>query len=158
MKEPIAKDSVQSEDIHAEKHKYVVRLIEDEVEAWKKLQLDLKYWKMQLRLDDVDIDMRWMEWHEYPERLAQFDDLSLVHLFIVAFRKPHHKCSMATGTGFNSDYEVCLVHELLHIRNHRWYCEEVKDILDEGVNNSLYEVSLDATAEALVRARRGITR
>jgi hypothetical protein len=32
------------------------------------------------------------------------------------------------------------------------------EILGEGVSNELYEISVDAIAEALVRARRGMNR
>lgn len=125
---------------------------------WIKLQLDLKYWQRQLRLDDVDIELRWLQWDEHPDKVGYFDDASAAQLFEIGLRHPYQKQTMPCVREFNGDYEVILVHELLHARYSRWYSGEVVEILSEGVSNELFEVSIDAIAEALVRARRGITR
>ena len=123
----------------------------------KKLSDDLKYWQRELRIDDIDVELSWLEWDQYPDLVARYEDRSSIHLFEIAFRRPAHLQTMAIRQ-FNGDYEVALVHELVHCRNRHWFTLEIADILGEGVLNELYEVSVDATAEALVRARRGIIR
>jgi hypothetical protein len=123
----------------------------------EQLQADLKHWQRELRLDDVDIEIRWLNRDERHEKLGYFDDLSLAQLYSIGIRHPEHR-TMAGLRHFNADYEVILVHELIHARNSRWYTTEIAEIIEEELANSLYEVSLDAIAEALVRARRGITR
>ncbi len=146
-------------DVHSDFRKSQSRIAEDAIRIWEKLQLDLKYWQRQLRLDDVDIEMRWLQWDEFPESAARFEDNSSVHMFVIAFRPPHQLYSMPNIASFNCDYEVILVHELLHARNSRWYCNDaVLEILEDGLGNRMLEESIDCIAEALVRARRGITR
>jgi hypothetical protein len=137
-------------------HKYQHKTPEERI--MEQLHLDLTHWQRELRLDDIDIELRWMQWDEYPGKVGYWIDYSNSQLIEISFRQPIHKRSMDGVREFNSSYEVILVHELIHARNSRWYSGEVMEILGEGVSNELYEISVDAIAEALVRARRGMNR
>jgi hypothetical protein len=65
---------------------------------------------------------------------------------------------------FGEDYECILVHELIHVLNFTWDGNSkiasylIPDEDNNEVLGQLYEASINALAEALVRARRGITR
>jgi hypothetical protein len=126
----------------------------------EQLQADLKHWQRELRLEDFDIEIRWMARGEEPEKLGRFYDYSLSQLFIIAIEHPDRRAMMDHIRPLNGDYEVVLVHELLHARDVRWRGHlDIQGLLNEQETlNELYEISLDAVAEALVRARRGITR
>ena len=159
MKKVKEKNPTQEVDIHASFRASGVRVTEEAIKVWEKLQLDLKYWQRELRLDDMDIELRWLAWDEHPNDAGRFDDFYNVHAFSIGVRPPHQLLSIPNYREFNCDYEVILVHELLHARNSRWYCnDEILEILEEEPLHRFFEESIDVIAEALVRARRGITR
>jgi recombinational DNA repair protein RecR len=126
----------------------------------EQLHADLKHWQRELRLEDFDIEIRWMARGEEHEKLGKCYDYSLSQLFIIAVEHPDRRAMMENVRPFNGDFEVILVHELLHSRDIRWRgFSEIQSLLNENETlNELYEISLDAVAEALVRARRRITR
>jgi hypothetical protein len=63
-------------------------------------------------------------------------------------------------TIFRRDLEVVIVHELLHTKETPWRDHPSVDKVfeDDKWLRGLHEDSLDAVAEALVRARRGMRR
>jgi hypothetical protein len=124
----------------------------------KQLHDDLAYWKRQLRLDDLDITLRWMAQHERDGDVGVHYPEPLCHRHVIAVRHPDH-LSTFEKKEFSADYEVILVHEVLHCRENRWKeTQEMREALENELVQHNYEISLDAIAEALVRARRGITR
>lgn len=117
----------------------------------------LSYWKRQLRLDHWDIEMRYAAVDEIRSMGNSF--AARYHRAQILLRSPQDRCP-DDESRFRLDYEVIIVHELLHILESVWRdnpkVEEVLD-KDEWIKR-LHEDTLDATAEALVRARRGIQR
>ena len=125
-----------------------------------KLHIHLAYWKRQLRLDGIDISLRWLG--------AEEDRVSAVgkafsylqsHRAIIAICHPDY-IEPVVRRMLTGDYETILVHELIHVREAEW--REDKEVTDIFDNNSMiesaHETAVDVIAEALVRARRGITR
>lgn len=124
---------------------------------WGQLQEYLAFWKRELRLDHWDIEMRY----------AAVDEITSMgnscaaryHRAQILLRSPQDRCP-DDESRFRLDYEVIVVHELIHILESVWRdnpkVEEVLD-KDEWIRR-LHENTLDATAEALVRVRRGMVR
>ena len=109
----------------------------------------LSYWQPQLRLDHVDIEIYIMRPEEREHSiLADCRQSPPYHTQKIKIRNPSDRTER-DGEYFRRDLEVCVVHELLH----------TKEIIDKDEwLNQLHEDSLDAIAEALVRARRGMKR
>jgi hypothetical protein len=123
----------------------------------QKLHFDLNYWQRELRIENIDIELRWLSKEEAPDKFALSWPYLELHYAVLAFQLPQN-CLCMIHRSFNSDYEVVLVHELLHVRDSNWRSSEIRELLDEEVTLELYEISIDAVAEALVRARRGMKR
>lgn len=120
----------------------------------------LLHWQRELRLDGADVELRWMEKDEdHPDLIGRCDSESESSYFIISFRHPDHRQEKARQRIFNSDWEVVLVHELLHVRDDNWRSDRrIWKVLKEEVPSQVYEIAIDAVAEALVRARRGLRR
>ena len=123
----------------------------------EKIHVDIKHWQRELRIENIDIEIRWLATGEAPDKFAMNWVYEELHFATIGFQLPQNRNCLIVRS-FNSDYEVVLVHELLHVRDSNWRSSEIQELLDEEVTNVLYEISLDAIAEALVRARRGTTR
>lgn len=126
----------------------------------KELHEHLAYWQRQLRLDGVEIKLRWMNFDECKENdaLGVWYNYSPAHLFEIGFAHTFYRESECSEL-FNCDYEVILVHELLHILDSSWEDKrEVQQAFENEVIKELQNNTNDIVAEALVRARRGITR
>lgn len=134
-----------------------------------KLHADLAYWQRELRLDGVEIKIEWIEenenkWKEFSScTLGQMEEFSGSFLYVIKIAN-QGKLKGHESACFGEDYECILVHELIHVLNFPW--ENNSKIIphlipDEDTNEALkelYEAGINALAEALVRARRGITR
>lgn len=129
-------------------------------EIMRELYAHLVYWQRQLRLDGVDIELRWMAKDaEDADTLGLCDAESNSSFYIIHIKHPDHLPERIKDNPFNCDWEVILVHELLHVRDDHWRSDErIWKVLSKGVPQLVYEVGVDAVAEALVRARRGIIR
>lgn len=120
----------------------------------------LSYWQPQLRLDHVDIEIYIMRPEEREHSiLADCRQSPPYHTQKIKIRNPSDRTER-DGEYFRRDLEVCVVHELLHTKEIPWYDHpKVKEVIDKDEwLNQLHEDSLDAIAEALVRARRGMKR
>ena len=119
----------------------------------------LAYWKPQLRLDHIDFEIVFANPEEDHGHLAVCKIAFQRHQQKIEIRHPSQRCERDSFF-FRRDPEVVIVHELLHTKETPWRdhpsIEEAfqKDKWLTG----LHEDSLDAIAEALVRARRGMTR
>ena len=125
----------------------------------KKLSDDLKYWQRELRIDDIDVELSWLEWDQYPDLVARYEDRSSIHLFEIAFRRPAHLQTMAIRQ-FNGGITRSLwsMNWSTAVIGH-WFTLEIADILGEGVLNELYEVSVRCYSRgSRPEARRGIIR
>ena len=119
----------------------------------------LSYWRSQLRLDHIDFEVVFMNPEEDNHHLAVCKIATSRHQQKIEIRHPSQKCDR-DKTFFRRDLEVVIVHELLHTKEAPWRDHPV---IDEPFTKDkwlvqLHEDSLDAVAEALVRARRGILR
>jgi len=119
----------------------------------------LAYWKPQLRLDHMDFELFLMPPGENGDRLANCNFAPARHRQKIRLRHPT-QTSERDKNDFRLDLEVVIVHELLHTKEFPWRDHPtVEKALDEDKwLKELHEDSMDAIAEALVRARRGITR
>ena len=124
-------------------------------EAWT----HLRYWQRELRLDHMDFELFLMATEESKGHLADCKYAPGRHRQKIGLRHPgdrtEHDCTV-----FRRDLEVCIVHELLHTKEMTWRDHpKVNEVLDKDEwLKGLHEDSLDAVAEALVRARRGLRR
>lgn len=118
----------------------------------------MKFWQRELRLDHWDIEIRFAAKEELY--YSQGNSCAGRYHRAQIRLKPESERTRDEIDRFLLDYEVVIVHELLHIKESVWRdnpkVEEVLD-KDEWIRR-LHEDSLDATAEALVRARHGWTR
>ena len=119
----------------------------------------LSYWQPQLRLDHIDFELVLMIPEENKNQLANCKVNLSRHRQKIAFRHPSQR-SEIDRLDFRRDLEVSVVHELLHTKEMMWRDHPKVDDMFEGDAwlRERHEDSLDAVAEALVRARRGITR
>ncbi len=115
----------------------------------------LAYWQPELRLDHLDIDLQLMRREERDE-LAYSSIAPFHHRQKLRIRHPEDRCPTDLRD-MRRDLEVAVVHELLHMKESPWRDHpDVAKLLDEDKwLKQLHENSLDAVAEALVRARRG---
>jgi hypothetical protein len=119
----------------------------------------LAYWQRELRLDHVDFEIVFMNPEEDRNQLAVCKIAYSKHRQKIAIRHPSQRCER-DSVFFRRDLEVVIVHELLHTKESPWRDHPNVDEVFEKDKwlNGLHEDSLDAIAEALVRARRGIKR
>ena len=111
----------------------------------------LKYWQPQLRLDHVDFEIVFSNPEESTGHLAVCKIAYGRHRQKIELRHPSERTER-DQTVFRRDLEVVIVHELLHTKEAPWRDHPSVDKV------FVHEDSLDATAEAMVRARRGMTR
>jgi hypothetical protein len=119
----------------------------------------LVYWQRQLRLDHIDFEIVFANPEEDNGHLAVCKIAFRRHQQKIEIRHPSQKCERDQFF-FRRDPEVVVVHELLHSKETPWRDHpSVDDVFakDKWLTQ-LHEDSLDAIAEALVRARRGINR
>jgi len=119
----------------------------------------LKYWQPQLRLDHVDFEIVFSNPEESTGHLAVCKIAYGRHRQKIELRHPSERTER-DQTVFRRDLEVVIVHELLHTKEAPWRDHPSVDkvFVDDKWLSGLHEDSLDATAEAMVRARRGMTR
>ena len=126
------------------------------------LKQHLIYWQRQLRLDDVDIKLRWRipeEEEDKNDSLGCIDTDDMRHEVSISLLHPSIPSPYAGFYVYLLDTEITLVHELLHLCFSGWVNDKKTDIfLEHTLVHAHYERSIEAIAEALVRARRGITR
>jgi hypothetical protein len=119
----------------------------------------LVYWQRELRLDHMDFEVLLENVEEFKGRLATCRVSPKRHRQKIILRHPSERTRQDAAV-FRRDLEVCVVHELLHTKEMLWRdhpkVDKVMDT-DEWLKE-LHEDSLDAVAEALVRARRGLRR
>jgi hypothetical protein len=149
-----------TDDLHDMAFRLYRERIRAEEDIWEKLNNDLAYWKNQLRLDGVEIELRWLTYDEVASdsRVGQWENMSRAHLFRIGIA-PYNLRPLECSDLFNCDYEVTLVHELLHIVNSAWMDKGgIPQAMENDVLAELENDANDTVAEALVRARRGIKR
>ena len=119
----------------------------------------LAYWKSQLRLDHVDFEIVLSNPEESHGHLAVCKIAYGRHRQKIELRHPSEQTER-DKTVFRRDLEVVIVHELLHTKETPWRDHPSVDkvFVDDKWLAGLHEDSLDAVAEALVRARRGLKR
>ena len=119
----------------------------------------LAYWQRQLRLDHYDFKVIVMNPEENGDYLGNCKFAPGRHLQKIAIRHPEDRTERDKEV-FRRDLEVVIVHELLHTKEATWRDHpKINAVLDEDKwLKNLHEDSLDAVAEALVRARRGVAR
>lgn len=117
----------------------------------------LRYWQRELRLDHWDIEMRFANVDEIPGHGQSSS--ARYHRGVILLRPTQDRCP-DDNSRFRLSYEVIIVHELLHILESVWRDNpKVEEVLDKDTwIRRLHENTLDATAEALVRARHGTQR
>lgn len=131
----------------------------------EKLHIYLKYWQRELRLDGVEISVRWLSFEECSgeggigsSTVGAFFSFTSSHRFEIGIAPDSLRDFDSIGI-FNTDDEVILVHELLHIVDCRWSeNSDVEEVFQNEVTKYHHEIALDTVAEALVRSRRGIKR
>ena len=147
----------------------------DTIQPWTtkrlmdQLHAYLAYWQRELRLDGVEIKIEWIEENENKGKkfdycnLGHMEEFSGSFLYIIKIAN-QGKLKGHESAQFGEDYECILVHELIHVLNFTWDGNSkiasylIPDEDNNEVLGQLYEASINALAEALVRARRGITR
>lgn len=130
--------------------------VEDQLRRAKE---HLFYWQPQLRLDHIDFEITTAGREESYDKLADCNIAPARHRQRIKLRHPEDKTE-SDDLVFRRDLEVVVVHELLHTKEAPWRDHPTIDEIfrkDKWLTQ-LHEDSLDAMAEALVRARRGMTR
>lgn len=119
----------------------------------------VEYWQRQLRLDHVDFEVILYSPEECGSNLATCKIAFGRHRQKIQIRHPDDRSEHDKGV-FRRDLEVTIVHEMLHTKETPWRDHPSVDEVFKKDNwlAGLHEDSLDAVAEALVRARRGIQR
>ena len=119
----------------------------------------LTHWQRELRLDHMDFELVVKPPEENEGYLADCKYAPSRHQQKIALRHPSDRTERDQAV-FRRDLEVVIVHELLHTKEMTWRDHpKVDEVLDKDPwLKERHEDSLDAVAEALVRARRGMTR
>jgi hypothetical protein len=119
----------------------------------------LEYWQRELRLDHIDFEIMLYNPGESDDQLGTCKVAPSKHRQKIILRNPRDR-SEGDLAVFRHDLEVVIVHELLHTKEFPWRDHPaVGRVMDEDKwLRGLHEDSLDAVAEALVRARRGMRR
>jgi hypothetical protein len=133
-------------------------MTEAEENELKQAEEHLVYWQPQLRLDHIDFELDMLRKEENVS-LAQCCVAFARHRQKLHVRHPDDR-SERDKNDFRRDLEVAVVHELLHSKEATWRDHpSIDDVFKKDKwLTELHEDSLDAIAEALVRARRGIIR
>lgn len=134
-------------------------MTEDEQNELNEAGKHLAYWQRELRLDHVDFEIVFSNPEESTGHLAVCKIAYGRHRQKIELRHPSERTERDKDV-FRRDLEVVIVHELLHTKETPWRDHPSVDkvFVDDKWLGGLHEDSLDAVAEALVRARRGITR
>jgi|APSaa5957512622_1039677.scaffolds.fasta_scaffold13869_3 hypothetical protein len=110
------------------------------------IQDHLRYWQERLRVQDWDVTLRVLRYHEMGEGLLgqcfRNDASRTAEIRLLALEDVS-----GSVTPPGRDLEVTLVHELLHVLFH--------GASDETENRIAFEQAIDATARALVELDRG---
>lgn len=119
----------------------------------------ISYWQRELRLDHFDFEVILLNKEENNNNLANCNIAPGHHRQKIGIRHPSDRTERDREV-FRRDLEVSVVHELLHTKEVPW---RDHPSIDEVFKKDkwlvrLHEDSLDAMAEALVRARRGMKR
>jgi len=119
----------------------------------------LTYWQRELRLDHIDFEIVLKPPEENKGTLGDCKYAPGRHQQKFCLRHPIDRTERDRAV-FRRDLEVVIVHELLHTKETPWRDHpKVDEVLDKDEwLRELHEDSLDAIAEALVRARRGMRR
>lgn len=119
----------------------------------------LTYWQRALRLDHFDIEVVLGNKEEMNENLGNCKVAPSRHRQKILIRHPDDRTATDLAD-FRRDLEVVVVHELLHTKEFPWRDHpKVSEAMDgDKWLVRLHEDSMDAIAEALVRARRGMKR
>jgi hypothetical protein len=133
--------------------------MKDEETELQQAQEYLAYWRPQLRLDHIDFEIVFANPEEDNNHLAVCKIAPSKHQQKIEIRHPSQRCER-DSIFFRRVLEVVIVHELLHTKEASWRDYPEVDKVFEGNKwiANLHEDSLDAIAEALVRARRGMMR
>ena len=115
------------------------------------LQDCCRFWQQTLRLQDVQIEVRFVRKLELDATgqttLRSDNNGALIQIC--------PKSLANLDTLWSTDEEVILVHELLHVQERVWACSsEWIDLKKLKVINSAHEAGIERTAEALVALRR----
>jgi hypothetical protein len=132
---------------------------EAEEKELQQAQEYLSYWQPQLRLDHIDFEFFLIAEEENKNHLADCKVAPGRHRQKIGLRHPSDRKN-SDNLIFRRDLEVVIVHELLHTKEFPWRDHPSIDAVFEKDKwlVELHEDSLDAIAEALVRARRGMRR
>jgi hypothetical protein len=119
----------------------------------------LSYWQRELRLDHIDFEIFVIAPEENKNNLADCKVAPGRHQQKIGIRHPIDR-KERDKFYFRRELEVTIVHELLHTKEFTWRDHPSIDAAFEKDKwlVELHEDSLDAVAEAMVRARRGIKR
>lgn len=119
----------------------------------------LAYWQRQLRLDHIDFEIVLYAPEENNGHLAACKVAPGLHRQNIEIRHPDDRSPRDQGV-LRRDLEVVIVHELLHTKETPWRDHPSVDKVfnEDKWLSGLHEDSLDAVAEAMVRARRGLQR
>lgn len=119
----------------------------------------VSYWKSQLRLDHIDFEIVLYSPEENNGNLATCKISFPRHRQKIRIMHPSDR-SERDKEVFRRGLEVAIVHELLHTKEMPWRDHpSIEEVFEKDKwLKELHEDSLDAVAEALVRARRGILR
>ena len=117
----------------------------------QELQDCCRFWQQALRLQDVQIEVRFVRKLELDATgqttLRSDNNGALIQVC------PQSLANL--DTLWSLDEEVILVHELLHVQERVWACAaEWKEFKKSVVIHSAHEAGIERTAEALVALRR----
>lgn len=134
-------------------------MTESEREELRQAYEYVTYWQRQLRLDHVDFEVVLSAPEENSGHLAQCKVAFGRHRQKFQIMHPDDK-SKRDKEVLRRDLEVVIVHEMLHTKETTWRDHPSVDEVfkKDSWLVGLHEDSLDAVAEALVRARRGVQR
>jgi hypothetical protein len=134
-------------------------MTEDEMKELAKANENVAHWQRELRLDHIDFEVSFFKPDGNDDNLGRCKIAPARHRQTIELRHPTNCCDRDRSI-FRRDPEVVIVHELLHTKEALWrdHPSIDKPFQEDKWLSGLHEDSLDAIAEALVRARRGIKR
>jgi len=115
------------------------------------LQECCRYWQKVLRLNDVEIEVRFARKLELDcTGQTQFTSDNNAALIQIC---PNTLANL--DTLWMIDEEVILVHELVHVQERTWaVSKEFRDLLQNKAIDAAHEAGIERTAQALVTLRR----
>ena len=115
------------------------------------LQECCRYWQKVLRLNDVEIEVRFARKLELDcTGQTQFTSDNNAALIQIC---PNTLANL--NTLWMIDEEVTLVHELVHVQERTWaVSKEFRDLLQNKAIDAAHEAGIERTAQALVTLRR----